>query len=54
MLGSSGVRVSSGNSEDVEVFYPGCVSNGKSSYNLRVNTLVVVLGADNGMRIWEG
>ena len=54
LLGSSSVRFSGGYSEEIEVCSPGCLSNGKSSGNLRGNTLGGLLGADNGLRIWEG
>ena len=53
-LGYSIGRVSGEDSEGLEVCATGDVSNGKSSGNLGETTLGGILGADNGLRIWDG
>ena len=51
--GSFDGRVSGEDSGGLELCAPGGVSNGKSTCIIRENTLVGVLGADIGIRIWE-
>ena len=53
-LGLYGFRVSGEQYEGIYVCTPGSASNGRSGGNVGGNPLTRVLGADNGLIIWQG